>query len=149
MNIADFLSSDDVLIERRALDKARLLKELAGRAAAKVHLGRGQIADGLLKREKLGSTGMGGGVAIPHARFGELTKPFGLLARLETPIEFDAVDGLPVDVVFLLLAPAGREGDQLNALACIARQLRNADALARLRSATDSAGIYQAATAVV
>jgi len=91
---------------------------------------------------------MGGGVAIPHARFHQVTKPFGLLARLRRPVDFDAVDGEPVDIVFLLLLPeAAAAGDQLGALALIARKLRNPKTAAALRQARDSAEIYRTLTA--
>ena len=101
----------------------------------------------LAKREELGSTGMGGGVAIPHARFNQVAKPFGMLARLRKPLDFDAVDGEPVDIVFLLLLPeAAAAGDQLGALALIARKLRNSKITAALRDARDSADLYRALT---
>jgi PTS system nitrogen regulatory IIA component len=87
---------------------------------------------------------MGSGVAIPHARFPDLRKPFGLLARLRKPIDFEAVDGRPVDIVFLLLAPVAPESDQLNALACIARKLRNPDIVSELRKAKHGSALYQA-----
>jgi nitrogen PTS system EIIA component len=101
------------------------------------------ILSELLKREELGSTGMGGGVAIPHARFYKVEKPFGMLARLRKPIDFDAVDGSPVDTVFLLLLPDAPAGERLGALACIARKLRNPAIIAALRRARDGAEIYR------
>jgi PTS system nitrogen regulatory IIA component len=143
MNIADFLSPADVYIETRALDKVQLLKELSRRAAANLHVSTGHIAEALLRREKLGSTGMGGGVAIPHARVRDLKKPFGMLARLTQPIDFDAIDERPVDIVFMLLAPAAPDGDPLNALACIARKLRDQDSLRDIRAAVDGDSIYR------
>ena len=87
---------------------------------------------------------MGGGVAIPHARVRDLQKPFGILVRLSHPIDFDAVDGRPVDIVFLLLLPADPQGEQLNALACAARVLRDSDAVRNLRHAGDDAALYRA-----
>jgi hypothetical protein len=92
------------------------------------------------------ATGIGHGVAIPHARLRAVKKPFALLARLKSPIEFDAVDGRPVDLVFLLLLPASSRLDQLNALAAVARKLRDADVLRRMRSATTAVELYRAAT---
>ncbi len=86
-------------------------------------------------------------MAIPHARFTELKKPFGILARLRKPIDFDAVDGRPVDIVFLLLAPTAPEGDQLNALACIARKLRDPRVVSDLRRAKDGGAMFHALTA--
>src|SRR6188474_3404803 len=103
MQIADFLASDNVLCDVRASDKERLLDELTGRAANALRLDAASLADAIAKREQLGSTGMGDGIAIPHARIAALSKPFGVLARLRRPIDFAAIDGRPVDLVFLLL----------------------------------------------
>jgi PTS system nitrogen regulatory IIA component len=100
----------------------------------------------LVKREALGSTGMGGGMAIPHARLAGLSKPFGLLARLDQGIDFDAVDGEPVDIVFLLLLPEASDAD-INALACVARKLRDTQVLAAVRRAKDARGIFAQITA--
>src|ERR1700745_758984 len=125
MEIKEFLLPADTLIKAHGTDKTRLLQELAARAAAALNLDAKLISVELLKREQLGSTGTGGGVAIPHARLAELTKPFGMLMRLAQPIQFDAIDDKPVDLVFLLLLPAGSAGDQLNALATVARRLRD------------------------
>jgi PTS system nitrogen regulatory IIA component len=91
---------------------------------------------------------MGGGVAIPHARFQNLKKPFGLLARLRKGIDFDAIDGQPVDIVFLLLLPADAGNQQLNALASVTRKLRNAETLDALRRAADGKSLYHAMTAM-
>lgn len=147
MKISDFLSPASAITEHRAIDKVQLLKELAARAAVTLHLSPDDVASAILKRERLGSTGMGNGVAIPHARIRDLKRPFGILARLTHPIEFDAVDDHPVDIVFMLLAPADPEGEQLNALACIARALRNPDLVSNLRHADDDAAAYQAIAA--
>src|SRR5262245_57289076 len=117
MKIKDFLSAADVAVDVRAADKASLLKDLATRAAAALNLSVDMVVSEIAKRDELGSTGIGRGVAIPHARLREIKKPLGLLARLKSPIEFDAVDGQPVDLVFLLLLPASSPLDQLNALA--------------------------------
>ena len=105
-----------------------------------------QIATEVIKREALGSTGMGEGVAIPHARLRELKKPFGVLARLKQPIDFYAIDGKPVDLVFLLLLPVASQGEQLNALAFVARTLRKTELLRDLRRADSSDELYQAMT---
>jgi PTS system nitrogen regulatory IIA component len=146
MNIRDFLSAADVGIDVRAVDKAGLLKELAGRAAAGLNLPVDVVVGEIAKRDELGSTGIGRGVAIPHARLREVKKPLALLARLKSAIEFDAVDGQPVDIVFLLLLPAASQLDQLNALAAVARRLRDRDVLAKMRSATNSTELYRAVT---
>jgi PTS system nitrogen regulatory IIA component len=143
MEITDFLSPSDALIKVRAPDKERLLQDLAARAAAVLNLDVNLISMELLKREALGSTGTGDGVAIPHARIAELKKPFGTLVRLKHAIDFEAIDGQPVDVVFLLLLPQS-QGDPLNALASVARKLRNPDAVRRIRNAADEAELYEA-----
>jgi nitrogen PTS system EIIA component len=147
MKISDFLSSTDVTTDVVASDKHKLLEELARNAGAVLDVPPDHILSELLKREELGSTGMGGGVAIPHARFYQVEKPFGMLARLRKPIDFDAVDGNPVDTVFLLLLPDAPAGERLGALACIARKLRNPAIIAALRRARDSAEIYRLLTA--
>src|SRR5262245_17675325 len=100
MKICDFLSPADVMLDLRAAKKRELLQDLAHRAAEKTNVSPEKIATELLKREQLGSTGTGGGVAIPHARLPELKKPFGMLIRLVQPIQFDAIDDKPVDLVF-------------------------------------------------
>jgi nitrogen PTS system EIIA component len=98
----------------------------------------------LLQREQLGSTGTGGGIALPHARLVGVDKPFGMLVRLAKPIDFDAIDGKPVDIAFLLLLPAGAQGEQLNALASVARKLRDAEVLRTVRGARDGNALYEA-----
>jgi PTS system nitrogen regulatory IIA component len=117
---------------------------LARVAASALQLPAELIATELNKREELGSTGMGNGVAIPHARFAALAKPFGILARLRQPIDFDAIDGERVDLVFVLLLPAAPDGEQLGALACVARQLRLPSVIERLRRLKQPAELYAA-----
>jgi nitrogen PTS system EIIA component len=146
MHIRDFLSAADVAIDVRAADKASLLKELAGRAAATINLPADVVAAEIEKRDELGSTGIGRGVAIPHARLREVKKPFAFLARLKTPIEFDAVDAEPVDIVFLIMLPAASQLDQLNALAAVARTLRDEGVLRRMRSAASTTELHRAVT---
>jgi PTS system nitrogen regulatory IIA component len=146
MKIKDFLSAADVAVDVRAVDKAGLLKELAGRAAAALNLPVDIVVGEIAKRDELGSTGIGRGVAIPHARLREVKKPLALLARLKSAIEFDAVDGQPVDLVFLLILPAASQLDQLNALSAVARKLRDRDVLGKMRSATSSTELYRAVT---
>ena len=144
MKISDLLSPTDVLIDVRASNKRLLLQEFAARAAASLGLRVDQVAPCLLKREELGSTGIGHGVAIPHARLPDLQKPYGLLAKLKQPIEFDAIDGQEVDIVFVLLLPAAAENGQLGPLALVARTLRPPENLARLRGAKNTSEIYSA-----
>jgi len=148
MRISDFLAAADVKADVAVADKKKLLSQLAGNAASKLGLSGDRIAAALFKREELGSTGVGGGVAIPHARFGEAKVPLGMLARLKKAMDYDAVDGKPVDIVFLLLLPEGAGGDkQLGALATIARKLRDPAITAALRRARDGAEMYRALTA--
>jgi PTS system nitrogen regulatory IIA component len=143
MNIREFLAPADVLADFAASGKVSLLQELARRASDKVKLPAELIVSALLKRGELGSTGTGGGIAIPHARIAGLDKPFGVLVRLRQPIDFDAIDYQPVDLMFLLLFPAKPNKEQLNALASVARILRNAQSVRNLRLARDSADLFR------
>ena len=144
MKVSDFLIADNISAGVAAADKQKLLKELAQRAGPAVDVPPDRILSELRKREELGSTGVGGGVALPHARFHQLSKPFGMLLRLKKAIDFDAVDGKPVDTIFLLLLPEGSNGgDQLSALACIARKLRDPVTIAAVRAARDGSQIYR------
>jgi len=144
MKISDLLSPADVTIDVRASNKALLLQEFAARAAAGLDLPVDGVASYLLKREELGSTGIGKGVAIPHARLPDLKRPHGLLARLKQPIEFDAIDGQAVDILFVLLLPASAENEALAALALVARTLRSPENLARLRAVKTASELYAA-----
>jgi PTS system nitrogen regulatory IIA component len=144
MKISDFLSPADILLDVRAKDKGRLLRQLATQAAAKVGLDAEAVSEQIAKREELGSTGVGNGVALPHARMHDLKTPFGLLARLHRGIDFAAIDDRPVDIVFLLLLPETDDGAQLNALASVARVLRDPEASGRLRRASDNEALYRA-----
>ncbi len=120
MEIKDFLAPSQVLINRHASDKTNLLDHLARQAADALDLSHETILSALLKREELGSTGTGNGVALPHARLSGVSKPFALLARLNKAIEFDAIDDEPVDSVCLVLVPTDSE-EGGRALACAAR----------------------------
>jgi PTS system nitrogen regulatory IIA component len=147
MDIKEFLSAANVFADFHATDKGELLRELCHRAAWKAGLDGETVTGEVLKRESVGSTGMGGGVAIPHARIPGLSKTFGLLARLDEAIDFEAIDGELVDVVALLLLPRSSDNQPLNALACTARCLRDAQTLRRMRQAGDSAELYRAVAA--
>jgi PTS system nitrogen regulatory IIA component len=144
MKISDLLSPTDVMIDVRASNKRLLLEEFAGKAAVSLGVSADQVASHLLKREGLGSTGIGQGIAIPHVRLPDLKRPYGLLARLKQGLEFDAIDGQAVDVVFVLLLPAAMDNEALAALALVARALRSPDTRARLRAAKNSAELYAA-----
>jgi len=144
MEIKEFLAPSDVFIGIRALNKTQLLEDLCRRAASILKVEAEKISADILKREELGSTGMGSGVAIPHARIADVKKPFGLLARLKSAIEYDAIDRQPVDLVFLLLLPTAPAGEQLNTLALVARRLRDANITRIARRATDASGLFAA-----
>jgi PTS system nitrogen regulatory IIA component len=144
MKISDLLSPGDVMTDVSASDKQKLLRTLAHKGGAIVDVLPEQVLAELQRREELGSTGIGGGVALPHARFHQVDRPIGVLVRLRKRIDFEAVDGEPVDLVFLLLLPEAPAGDQLGALASIARKLRNAHVTAALRKAADGPQMYRA-----
>jgi nitrogen PTS system EIIA component len=144
MDIRAFLSQSDIMVDVRASDKVQLLKNLSARVALKVALDPTLVSAEILKREELGSTGLGSGVAIPHARIPGLSRPCGVLARLKRALDFAAIDGEPVDLVFLLLLPSSSGGEQLNALAAVARQLRKPTIAAMLRKARDGSEAYNA-----
>jgi len=142
-SISSFLSPSDVLLDVRSPDKLLLLRDLARHAAPSTGLSSDVIVTELMKREQLGSTGMGGGVAIPHARYPGLKKPFGLVARLKPAVDFEAIDNLPVDLVFVLLVPAAAEGDHLNILAAVSRRMRSREVTQKLRVIQDPNIFYR------
>jgi nitrogen PTS system EIIA component len=144
MKISDFLSPSQVMLDLRAGDKRRLLHQLSSQAAAEAGLDAGDVAKQIAKREELGSTGVGNGVALPHARLKGLKSPFGLLARLHHGIDFEAIDDEPVDIVFLLLLPDAPDETQRNALACAARALRDPVVRERVRAAADRETLFRA-----
>ena len=129
----EFLGFDRVFCSLRATSKKQALQEMARRAASVTGLHDRTIFDALLERERLGSTGVGRGIAIPHARLSSLDGVYGLLARLDRPIDFDSVDDAPVDIVFLLLAPQQSGADHLKALAQVSRLLRDEGVCSKLR----------------
>ena len=145
MNIAELLRPENVLVDLDAPSKLQLLQALATRAARATGLDEAALLGGLSHRESLGSTGIGQGIAIPHSAPAELAAPFALLARLARPVEFDAIDDQPVDLVFLLLSPADR-ASHLKALSVVSRQLRSAGVTERLRRARTAAEMYAAMT---
>ena len=147
MEIRDFLSSDHILLDLRASDKGRLLRELSALAASELGLDPNDVAEQIDKREELGSTGVGNGLALPHARLNGLESPFGLLARLHQKLDFDAIDGQPVDIVFLLLLPGAGDGTKGNALACIARALRDPETLWKVRRGPNRETLFRAVAA--
>jgi PTS system nitrogen regulatory IIA component len=143
VEIADLLSGPDaVLACVKAPSKKALLGDLAHRAAMLYGVEERRVFDLLLERERLGSTGIGGGIAIPHGRLANLTKPVGLFARLGHSIDFDSIDERPVDIVFLLIAPEGAGADHLKALARVSRLLRDRSLVEKLRATEKSDALY-------
>ncbi|MGV3553477.1 PTS IIA-like nitrogen regulatory protein PtsN [Rhizobium sp.] len=134
MALADILQPEGIIPALRVHTKKQLLVELAATASKIIGLPERDIFDVVLQRERLGSTGVGAGIAIPHGKLKGLTKITGVFARLETPVDFESLDDQPVDLVFMLLAPEGAGADHLKALSRIARALRDQDLVARLRS---------------
>ena len=148
MKIADLIVPDRVIVPMHVSDKAQLLRELSRRTARLLPIDPQAIVDALQAREVLGSTGIGHGIAVPHARMKGLQQMFGLFARLERPIDFDAIDGQPVDLVFLLLVPDRAGNEHLAALAAVARQLRDRKVAAQLRAVATRGELYDALTLV-
>lgn len=142
MPLLDFLDPQAVLPALRVNSKKQALQEIAAHAARLTGLEAAAIYEALLQRERLGSTGIGEGIAIPHGKLPGLTRIFGLVARLEKPIDFEALDGQHVDVLFLLLAPEGAGADHLKALSRVARVLREPGLVERVRATRDAAALY-------
>ncbi len=133
MEVADLLNADSVIAKLPATSKKQALQELAKRSAPITGLHERVIFDVLLERERLGTTGVGSGIAIPHGKLADLDRLYGLFARLEKPIDFESVDDQPVDLIFLLLAPEGAGADHLKALARVSRLLRDQKTCEKLR----------------
>lgn len=146
MEILDLLNSENVYVSLRATSKKQALQELAHRAAKVTGLDERNIFDVLLERERLGTTGVGRGIAIPHGKLAELDRLHGLFARLEQPVNFDAVDNQPVDLIFLLLAPESAGADHLKALARVSRLLRDGAVCEKLRKTEGAEGIFSLLT---
>jgi PTS system nitrogen regulatory IIA component len=147
MEISDVISVEDVVLDLRPESKTRLLKALAAHAARRTGCPAAEISSVLAAREKLGSTGLGQGVAIPHAKVRGLQRPYAAFARLAAPCPFEAIDDRDVDLVVLLLLPEASPQEHLNVLAKIARRLRDVEVPARLRQADDAATAYRLLTA--
>lgn len=142
MEIPDLLKPEQVFAHLRATSKKQALQELSKRAAQMTGLNERSVFDVLMERERLGTTGVGNGIAIPHGKLSSLDKLYGLFARLETPIDFDAIDERPVDLIFLLLAPESAGADHLKALARVSRLLRDRTACEKLRGTDDPEALY-------
>jgi len=142
MALADLLQQDAIIPALKVNSKKQLLQELAAKASKQLGLPEREIFDVILQRERLGSTGVGNGIAIPHGKLARLPAITGLFARLDSPIDFEALDDQPVDLAFLLLAPETAGADHLKALSRIARVLRDPETVSKIRGSSDAAAIY-------
>lgn len=142
MEIANLLTPQSVIAKLRATSKKQALQELARRSAEISGQSERAIFSTLMKRERLGTTGVGNGIAIPHGKLAELEQMFGIFARLEHPIDFEAIDDRPVDLIFLLLAPEEAGADHLKALARVSRLLRDKRACEKLRGTDNAEALY-------
>lgn len=147
MDLSDLIEVSAVMPALKANSKKQLLQLLAEKAAAVTGLPEREVFDTILQRERLGSTGVGNGIAIPHGKLAGISRITGIFARLETPVDFEALDDQPVDLMFLLLAPEGAGADHLKALARIARHLREPGVAAKLRASADKAALHAVMTA--
>jgi PTS system nitrogen regulatory IIA component len=142
MATTDLVSPNAIIPAMKVNGKKQALQEIAAKAAELTGQNEKAILEILLQREKLGSTGVGNGVAIPHGKLPKLGNVFGLFGRLERPVDFEALDGQPVDLIFLLLAPEGAGADHLKALARVARLLRDPEIARKLRASNGAEAIY-------
>ncbi|WP_455480757.1 PTS IIA-like nitrogen regulatory protein PtsN [Bartonella sp. B12(2025)] len=142
MNLSELIAPEAIIPVLKANSKKQVLQSLAEKAAELTGLSERVIFDIVLQREKLGSTGLGGGIAIPHGKLPDINRIIGVFARLENPVDFEALDDEPIDLVFLLLAPENAGADHLKALSQIARILRHADVVQKLRNTHDANALY-------
>lgn len=142
MEITELLAENGIMPKLKVTSKKQALQELARKAADICGLEQREIFDVLLERERLGTTGVGHGIAIPHGKLNKLDKLYGLFARAEKPIDFDSIDDEPVDLIFLLLAPESAGADHLKALARVSRALRDKTLCNKLRGCDDATAIY-------
>ncbi|MBL8585564.1 MAG: PTS IIA-like nitrogen regulatory protein PtsN [Xanthobacteraceae bacterium] len=142
MPLNDLVAPQAVIPALKVNNKKQALQDIAERAAELTGRPEREILEVLMQRERLGSTAIGNGIAIPHGKLAKLDRLFGLFARLDRPIDFEALDGQPVDLIFLLLAPENAGADHLKALARIARLLRDPDTIRLLRDSTDREALY-------
>jgi nitrogen PTS system EIIA component len=146
MSVADLLTPDAVIPSLKVASKKAAMQEIASRAAELVGQNERAVLEVLMQRERLGSTGVGSGIAIPHGKLPKLPGLFGLFARLGRPIDFEALDNQPVDLIFLLLAPEGAGADHLKALAQVARLLRDPAVARKLRESDEPEALYAVLT---
>jgi PTS system nitrogen regulatory IIA component len=146
MEISDLLKPEGVVAGLKATSKKQALQELARVAASITSVNERRIFETLLERERLGTTGVGNGIAIPHGKLADFKHLYGVFARLEKPIDFDAIDEHPVDLIFLLLAPEAAGADHLKALARVSRLLRDQAMCEKLRGTKTADGLYMLLT---
>ncbi|WP_138380628.1 PTS IIA-like nitrogen regulatory protein PtsN [Luteithermobacter gelatinilyticus] len=147
MDIADLISLESIIPDMKATSKKQILQELATIAEKIVGRPAHEIVDVLVERERLGTTGVGHGVAIPHGKINDLDRLYGFFARLKQPVDFDSLDGEPVDLIFMLLAPESAGADHLKALAKVSRLLRDKSICEKLRGSEGGDAIYAILTA--
>ena len=142
MTLTDLIARDAILPALKVASKKQALQELSELAALQSIVPAREIFDALVQRERLGSTGIGAGIAIPHGKLAKVSRIFGVFARVEKPIDFEALDGEPVDLILLLIAPESAGADHLKALARAARMLRTQAVTSKLRATRDAALMY-------
>ena len=142
MTLTDLISRDAILPSLKVATKKQALSDLSEHAARHSGLAAREVFDALVQRERLGSTGIGNGIAIPHGKLAKVDRIFGVFARVEKPIDFESLDGEPVDLILLLIAPENAGADHLKALARGARLLRSPAITAKLRATRDAGMIY-------
>ena len=142
MELTELLTPESIVSNLKVTSKKQVLQELSKRIAKIIDCDERFIVDVLLEREKLGTTGVGDGIAIPHGKLGSLKKLHGFFARLERPVDFDSVDERPVDLIFLLLAPESAGSDHLKALARISRLLRDKASCDKLRGSNNTEALF-------
>ncbi|MCM8558089.1 PTS sugar transporter subunit IIA [Sphingomicrobium sediminis] len=137
MNLSDFIDVSSIRLDVAAKDKRALLQQMGQIAGLKLGIEPARIVDAIVERERLGSTGFGGGIAIPHGKIDGLDGIYGMVVRLDSPVDYRAIDKMPVDLLFLLLSPPDRGADHLRALAAVSRAVRDVATVERLRGARD------------
>lgn len=142
MDLSDLVAPQAIIPALKANSKKQVLQIMAEKAADLTGLEERVVLDTILQREKLGSTGVGNGIAIPHGKLAQLNNIVGVFARLDTPVDFEALDDEPVDLVFLLLAPESAGADHLKALSKIARVLRDPDMVQKLRNTHEAQALH-------
>lgn len=148
MEIADLLSLESVIPNLKVTSKKQSLQELARHGSQLFDLDERELFDTLLEREKLGTTGVGNGIAIPHGKLPNLDRLHGIFARMEKPVDFEAIDERPVDLIFLLLAPESAGADHLKALAKVSRLLRDQTVVEKLRGSEQPEALFSLLTDV-